>query len=133
MNKGDLIIPRAMTDGIKDYETEKVAKFIDTTTRAMVEQFRIKDSEYDGSWQTDGLLSVHFNFKRKVDRLMAQFNNGIVSARKGENLGDTLVDLATYTLMYAYFMKTKDPSVEEFFKEFENKFLGISKIKGDEE
>ena len=35
-----------------------------------------KDADYGGSWQKDGIFSVHFNTKRKFDRLHNIFKNG---------------------------------------------------------
>lgn len=126
-NKPDLVIPANMLEGLENYNTPEVTTRLKDMATAMVRQFKQKDADYGGSWQKDGIMSVHFNFKRKVDRVMAQFANGTMTSGKGENIADTLIDLATYSLMYAYYLENKNKNVKDFIDGFIEKFLNDGK------
>lgn len=113
--KKDLIIKAELLESIEDYSTEDVAGFMQDIVRAMLTQFKVKDKDYGGSWQKDGILSVHFNFKRKVDRILSQFESGELLSNGGgkENIADTLIDLSTYSLMYLFYLYKMDELDEE--------------------
>lgn len=84
----------------------------------MVELFASKDAAYGGSWQKRGLLSSQMNFERKVDRILEQFYNGTITEESNENIADTLIDNAIYSIMYLYFLAEKVPMVKKQVTEF---------------
>lgn len=118
--KGDLVIPKEMLESIEMYTTDNAYLFLTKVSEAICVQFSEKDADYGGSWQTDGLPSVHFNFKRKVDRVITQFKNGTMTSGNGENIADTLIDMATYSMMYLFYMYEKDDKVRKFVDDFIN-------------
>jgi len=124
MKKGkDLVIKSHMIVPLSDYETEKVANFMDKINRASVAMFKKKDADYDGSWQNRGLFSIQSNFERKVDRVNSQFYGQITVGESGENVADTLIDLSNYSNMYAYYLYMTDSSVKKQIDEFLQSYL----------
>lgn len=111
--KNDLVISFDMLKPIENYSTADVADFMKKMYPKMVELFATKDVNYGGSWQKRGLLGVEANFERKIDRIEAQFYNGTITNKTNENIADTLIDNAVYSMMYLYFLSNKLPHVKE--------------------
>jgi len=114
----DLLIKAHSILPIPDYDTAKVAEFMAKINKASVAMFREKDADYNGSWQNRGLFSIHPNFERKVDRINSQFFDQITVGESGENVADTLIDLANYSNMYAYYLYMTDETVKKQIDEF---------------
>jgi hypothetical protein len=68
-------------------------------------------------------LSAHLNLERKMDRVNAQFESGqIFDENNIENIADTLIDNAVYSLMNLWYHSRKRGSVENFVTDFINKY-----------
>jgi hypothetical protein len=118
MSKNDLILKAEMLKPIDNYSTEEVADFMAMMYPKMVTFFASKDINYGGSWQKRGLLGVEANFERKIDRIEAQFYNGTITKETNENIADTLIDNAIYSMMYLFFLSNKLPHVKEEINKF---------------
>lgn len=118
----DLIITAELLQPLPNYETEKVAQFMEKVMPAMVALFRSKDINYGGSWQNKGILSAQLNFERKIDRVNAQFYNSTITSVTNENIGDTMVDTGVYPVMYLYYLYNKLPHVKQWVDNFINQY-----------
>jgi len=99
---------------IENYNVEEVLEFLDKLHSVSQKITKEKDEDYGGSWQKDGLLSVHLNTKRKWDRLQNIFENGFNVNLETETALDTLIDLRNYVGLYTFFLSKKYP--EQFQK-----------------
>lgn len=97
---------KALLEPIPDYRLDMDT--IGVIEEACKDLMRKKDKDYGGSWQQDGLLSVHMNLKRKFDRLHKLFLEGFNPSVEDETVLDTLIDLRNYTTLYIMFMVKKD-------------------------
>lgn len=111
-----VVFPKEYFTDIENYKSADVVILMRKIQAASLNLFAIKDKDYDGSWQKDGLVSAFLNLKRKFDRLESQFKNGFTG--DAENIGDTLIDLQMYSLMNIYFLYEKDDQVKEFIDQF---------------
>jgi len=119
MEDNSIRIPRDMIAPVENYSTEEVAKFMRDVTDAMCNLFEKKDKAYGGSWQQRGILSAHLNLERKMDRVKSQFESGqIFDEDNIENIADTLIDNAVYSLMNLWYHGKKRESVRSFVEEF---------------
>jgi hypothetical protein len=96
-------------EGLKEYDSEKVAEFMQRDFEQRLELFEQKDAGYGGSWQKDGLNGAFLNLKRKWDRLEHIFKSDKLFEDYVETVEDTLKDLENYAGMffYLYTMKLK--------------------------
>jgi len=121
--ENNLVIPKEMIKPVENYSTEEVAEFMRAVTDAMCNLFQGKDKAYGGSWQQRGILSAHLNLERKMDRVNAQFESGqIFDENNIENIADTLIDNAVYSLMNLWYHSRKRKSVGDFVVDFVNKY-----------
>jgi len=118
MTNKDLVIKYDLMNPLANYSTEDVQKFMQDMFPKMIELFVSKDKNYGGSWQKRGLLSSQMNFERKVDRILEQFYNGTITEESNENIADTFIDNAIYSVMYLYFLSEKVPMVKEQLNNF---------------
>lgn len=117
--KSPLKIPRELIQPVSNYNTENVYEFMREVVIKLSELFKQKDKAYAGSWQARGVLSAQLNLERKMDRIRAQFESGAMFAdQSGENITDTLIDNAVYSLLYLWYLNEKDEKVREFIKKF---------------
>lgn len=109
MSEAHIYFKKSVLEPIPDYKLniELLKKLEDKCLGLM----REKDADYGGSWQTDGVLSVHMNLKRKFDRLHNIFKNGFNTNVDNETVLDTLMDLRNYTSLYIMFLATKDKGI----------------------
>lgn len=101
--------------GIEGYTTEEVFAFIKKLNNANANLFLAKDKAYNGSWQNRGVLSAELNFERKVDRIISQFYSGSITSGKEdtvENIADTFIDMANYSLLYLFLLYKKDNNIK---------------------
>jgi hypothetical protein len=104
---GDKIcFDKKLLEQIQNYNIEDVLLFIEKLDEESRNIIRSKDKDYGGSWQQDGILSVHLNTKRKWDRLQNMFENGFQTP-ENESIMDTLLDLRNYLSLYIYFISDK--------------------------
>lgn len=94
-------------EGLKDYDSEKVAEFMESDFKQRLELFIEKDASYGGSWQKDGLNGAFLNLKRKWDRLEHIFKKGKLFETSVENTEDTLKDLSNYATMFLFLYEQK--------------------------
>jgi len=121
--ENNLVIPKEMIKPVENYSTEEVVEFMRAVTDAMCNLFESKDKAYGGSWQQRGILSAHLNLERKMDRVNAQFESGqIFDENNIENIADTLIDNAVYSLMNLWYHSRKRKSVGDFVVDFVNKY-----------
>ena len=114
MSKNKTCFDKKLMEQIEDYHIKDVLVFLDTLHKTSQKITEEKDKDYGGSWQKDGLLSVHLNTKRKWDRLQNIFENGFEMNLESETVIDTLIDLRNYVSLYAFFINKKYP--EQFLK-----------------
>lgn len=99
--------------GLKEYDSEKVAKFMKDDFIQRLELFQQKDAGYGGSWQKDGLNGAFLNLKRKWDRLEHIFKKGeLFEESSVENIDDTMMDLENYAAMFSYLLIQKRQELE---------------------
>lgn len=117
-----VFIPKSMLLPIANYSTQRLADFVISLQGPMVELFKEKDKNYNGSWMNRGIISAQLNFERKIDRINAQFYNGTISHLSNENIGDTLMDTSIYSLFYLFYLYETVPSVKMQVDEFIEKY-----------
>jgi hypothetical protein len=116
-----LVISKNLINPVENYSTGEVYTFMKNICASMCELFKKKDIGYGGSWQNRGVLSAQLNLERKMDRVKSQFDTGkIFEHNNVENIADTLIDNAVYSLMYLWFLSEKDTSISEFLIKFMN-------------
>lgn len=118
MANKDLVIKYDLMAPLPNYSTEEVKAFMAEMFPKMMELFASKDKAYGGSWQKRGLLSSQMNFERKTDRILEQFYNGTITEESNENIADTFIDNAVYSMMYLFFLSEKVPMVKQQVTEF---------------
>ena len=106
-NKDNIVVfDRDMLEPIENYKMDKkLIVLIDNISNSIMVT---KDEDYGGSWQADGLLSVHLNTKRKFDRVHKLFMSGFTNSVLDETVLDTLIDLRNYATLYISFLVRKD-------------------------
>lgn len=116
MDSSKIAFNKALMEEIPDYKMDSETKrTLERLEQKCMNILEAKDADYGGSWQKDGIFSVHFNLKRKFDRLHNIFKNGF-KQESGESALDTLMDLRNYVSLYILYMLHKDP---ELLKEFD--------------
>lgn len=102
---------KELLKGIENYDAKDIVKFMDIHHSVKKRIFKLKDKNYGGSWQQDGLLGAFLNWKRKIDRLLNMFKSGIlfdsVSNISNETVNDTLLDCENYNTLFLYLMFRK--------------------------
>lgn len=125
--KKDLMIPKEFIEPIEPYSTEEVHTFLRSVSQRMCDLFKEKDKAYGGSWQQRGVLSAQLNLERKMDRIYKQFEEGgMFKDEQVENIADTLIDNAAYSLMYLWFLTKKSEPVNSQVKKFLSIYVLIS-------
>ena len=102
--------------GLKEYDSEKVAEFMQRDFEQRLELFKEKDAGYGGSWQKDGLNGAFLNLKRKWDRLEHIFKSGKLFDESIETVDDTLRDLENYSAMFLYLYTIKFKEYQEYLR-----------------
>lgn len=126
VNDEGIVIPKKLLLPIDNYSTQELADFVTKLQEPLVELFKEKDKNYNGSWMNRGIMSAQSNFERKIDRINAQFYNGTISNITNENIGDTLMDTSIYSLFYLFYLYKKVPNVKLQVDEFITKYTKVA-------
>lgn len=124
------LVHPSVTSSLKDYDNEKIKRFIEILQSRGNQLMVLKDKKYGGSWQKDGKIGAFLNLKRKMDRVLEGYKTGEIFEVEGsETTIDSVVDMLKYGEMYLSLLYFKAEEIgddktiakfNEYFNRIEN-------------
>lgn len=113
--KQTIVFEKSLMEPIDGYDSKRLVKFQRALGKRKADVTERKETKYNGSWQSDGIMGAFFNLKRKTDRINHMFKSGqLGSIDNGEEqVYDTLMDLSNYSDFLLFYFYEKDPNFRE--------------------
>jgi hypothetical protein len=111
------------------YSSEEALRTIEAMQGQRLGLMEAKDKQYGGSWQKDGLMGAFMNTKRKIDRILSQWESGAIlepnDTADGDTILDTIEDTIAYLELYTFLLFRHGTRTKKQFDSFVQRYPSL--------